>query len=215
MPPPRPGSRWYSSLGHTGVVEVASDKRFTKTVRYYSLNNPQQRQHQGLLTSRLDDFEASYQQQPRYPVEWINEGSVWRRLDDPHPIAVNCVVVTAINDSGYVIRRPITTEGLGEPYGTGDGVWMGGLTVFNFMRNYARVWGAIQPDLPDDSDTLYPEVLYRCQLMTRSGVDPALAEALGSIADEEPPKPKRKRKRKRKKPEPVRRSAWARLLDED
>ena len=220
LPHPAPGSRWFCKLGRTGVVEIAHDERFTRSVRYYLINNPQRRENQRLQTLPLEDFHESYQPQPRYSVGWINEGSVWRRLDEQNPIATNCCVVAGINESGYIRRRPITTEGLGEPNGAGDGVWMGGLTVFNFMRNYARVWGDVHgvgPDLPDDPNECYPLVLYRNQLMTPElpgeSLDEEIQGALGR-----PRKPKKKRKRRRKKaakPEPIRRSALDRLLDDD
>lgn len=270
MPPrPEPGSYWYSSQRLTHVVEVVQDRRFTKNIRLHFHNNLDARQPINYASEA--NFHKNYQAQPRVDLQWINEGSVWRPLPrqgwrdrDPNLYlgASDLVVVDSITAGGTVRRSSITLE-----HGLRPDSFLGTRTdpIFAFTASHARVWCLGPPTSPDDPATLYPEILYRLQRMTKPDEDGRTIAGAILATDEEPtvedldrdiqsivgrPRSRRQRRdlatqhnansireaederihqelerkakakerrkaRKKKTSEPVRRSAWQRLMDDE
>jgi len=86
-------SRWWSTQGTTHCVEVVPDRRFKSSVRLHVMNDLASQQtlwgpgvgganQQTPESTKLSlaNFKRWYQDRPRIDIEWINTGSVWRRL---------------------------------------------------------------------------------------------------------------------------------------
>ncbi len=180
----------------------------------------------------IANFEGWYQPRPRIDIEWFNTGSIWRRLprypeDYPsanspnylghfckHVFLDDLVVADTISQGGHISLASIERDGTLERY-EGDGFSFGGGTrVAHFMTGYVRVWlGGTPPERSDDPTHMFPELLYRLQLLTRpEDPPPPPPEELVKKA-----KKKARKKRKRKpKEKPVHRpSVWELLMADD
>jgi len=182
VPLPEPGTLWYSAWGRTDTVEILPDGRLTQAVRVHALNFPDGDQPR--LTIPLDLFERDFQPQARISLEWLNRGSVWRRIPMPsyrgpltdegrHASATDCVVLQSISGGGICEILEVQSDG---QLGAVGGIFGSRPTPFNLMHSYARVWPAYlrTPMLPTplpiladpgDSALLYPAVLYSSELL--------------------------------------------------
>lgn len=245
MPLPEPRTRWWSSFGATHCVEVILDRRFKTSVRLHVMNDlhPQQtlwgpgpggRNQQIPESTKLSiaNFERWYQAQPRIDLEWINTGSVWRRLPrypQGYPSASShnygshycdpvtrqdIVVVDTISQGGHIRLAQIEADGTLERYDSSFDA-LSALSVFAFMNQYARLWlHPHPPTRPGEEEQTFPELLYRLQLLTRPAPPPPPSpEEQVQKAKKKARKKKRKRKPKEK---PVHRpSIWERLMADD
>jgi len=238
---PENWSRWWSTQGTTHCVEVVPDRRFRTSVRTHIMNdlNPQQplwgegiggsnRQSMESTKLSLDRFRRWYQDRPRIGVEWINTGSVWRRLpsfNEDYPSAHggsayckavfldDLVVVDRINQSGVISLAQVEPDGTLERYDTSMTGGLGALKVPQFMGRYARIWllGDRHPINPDDEFETFPELLYRHNLLVRPDQPPTPSP------EERVQKAKKRRKKRKKRRKKVVRgpSIWERLMADD